>query len=287
MKIHEDCRPCLIRQMESTARVTGLDERSVKEVVREAKKWLEEIWDTKLSPPEISAPLYRMAGALCQSPDPWLPRKIQYTREALKFLPTVMSMVEKAPDPFEAAVRASIAGNVIDFGTGGSADKAIDIDAAVRKYIDQEIFINDIESLRQAGTASGTVLFIGDNAGETVLDRPLLSMLKPGRLVYAARGGPIINDATIQDAFLAGVGLHADVVSTGATIPGTIPGECSEDFQQLFLEAELIISKGQGNFETLSELPREGRIFMLFVIKCHLAARQIGGEVGDMVVMRW
>ena len=287
MKIQEDCRPCLIRQMESTARITGLDEISVQEVVREAEKKLGEIWDTHLSPPEISAPLYRMTGTMCQSSDPWLPRKIQYTREALKLLPTVMSMVENAPDPFEAAVRISIAGNVIDFGTGRSADSGIDIDDAVRKYLDQEIFINDMRPLRQAGAAAGTILFIGDNAGETVLDRPLLSMLKKDRLVYAARGGAIINDATIQDAVLAGIGLHAEVVSTGTTIPGTIPAKCSREFQQLFLEADLIISKGQGNFETLSELPREGRIFMLFVIKCSLAARQIGGEVGDMVVMKW
>jgi hypothetical protein len=196
-------------------------------------------------------------------------------------------MVEAAPDPFEAAVRVSIAGNVIDFGTGKGTESRIDLHGALRKYLEWDIFINEIEPLKEAVKAAGTILFLGDNAGETVLDRPLLSMLKTERLIYAARGGPIINDATVKDAVLAGIGLHAEVMSTGAILPGTVPGRSSPEFQQLYREADLVISKGQGNFETLSELPRNGRTFMLFVIKCSLAARQLGGEEGDMVVMKW
>jgi len=287
MKIQEDCRPCLLRQMEATARTAGSDEKRVHEILRAAREKLGRVWDDERTPPEVSAPLYEMAGTMCGSVDPWLPKKVQYTREALKLLPDLTLMVDGADDPFEAAVRISIAGNVIDFGVGNRSDQSFDLTSVIREYLVKKIYPDDMSSLRQAALHADTILFIGDNAGETVFDRPLLSRLKPERLVYAARGGPIINDATVKDATLAGVGLYAEIMGTGAAIPGVVPEKCSGEFRELFQSADVVIAKGQGNFETLSELPREGRFFFLFVIKCSLSARQIGGEVGDMVVIRW
>ena len=89
------------------------------------------------------------------------------------------------------------------------------------------------------------------------------------------------------DATLAGVHLHAKLVSTGARTPGTILEQCSQQFTELFESADLVIAKGQANFETLTELPRHGRIFMLFTVKCPVAAEYLDGAMGDMVVMRW
>ena len=268
-------------------RIAGGDDETVHKVLLAAEEKLKKIWDLELTPPEISASLYEMAGAMCGSADPWLPKKIQYTREALKLLPELFATVEKADDPFEAAVRISIAGNVIDFGVGNRSEESFDLGSVIGEHLEKKIFPNDLSALRRAASRAGTILFIGDNAGETVFDRVLLSRLKPERLVYAARGGPVINDATVKDAILAGIDLHGEVISTGAAVPGAVPEKCSRDFQDLFREADLIIAKGQGNFETLSELPRSGRIFLLFVIKCSLSSRQIGGEIGDMAVIRW
>ena len=287
MKAHEDCRPCLLRQMEATARIAGADEKTVEEVLRVTREELDRIWDDGITPPELSTPLYQAAGAVCGSPDPWLPKKVQYTREALKLLPDLASIVDGSEDPFEAAVRLSIAGNVIDFGTGTKGDERIDLPRMIREFLVKETRPDDTPALRRASGMAETILFVGDNAGETVFDRPLLSLLEGKRLIFAARGGPIINDATVKDAVLAGVGLHAEIVDTGAVIPGVVPDRCSREFMDVFSRADLVIAKGQGNFETLSELPRSGRIFFLFVIKCPLAARHVGGEVGDMVVIRW
>ncbi|MBN2719588.1 MAG: DUF89 family protein [Proteobacteria bacterium] len=287
MKIQEDCRPCLLCQMEGTVRIAGGDDETLQKVLLAAEEELERIWDLELTPPEISASLYEMAGAMCGSADPWLPKKIQYTREALKLLPELFAAVENAVDPFETAVRISIAGNVIDFGVGNRSEETFDLGSVIGEHLEKKISPNDLSSLRGAASCAGNILFIGDNAGETVFDRVLLSQLKPKRLVYAARGGPVINDATVKDALLAGIGLHGEVVSTGAAIPGAVPEKCSREFQDLFREADLIIAKGQGNFETLSELPQTGRLFFLFVIKCSLSSRQIGGEIGNMAVMKW
>jgi uncharacterized protein with ATP-grasp and redox domains len=272
--------------MESAAQAAGADDRLVQEITKAVESKLSEIWDEDLSPPEVSAPLYHMTGMMCGAHDPYLARKISYTREALKLLPTLESLVRDAVDSFDAAVRVSIAGNVIDFGTGENKD-AFDLPGILEKLLVKDMLCNDIRFMREIVSNARIILFIGDNAGEAVFDRPLLSILQTDKLVYVTRGGPVINDVTFQDAVHAGVEFHADLMSSGAIIPGIVLQECSREFQDLFGMADLVISKGQGNFETLTELPRDGRIFMLFIVKCSVAARQLKGEIGDMVVMRW
>lgn len=273
--------------METTARAAGADEDLVRNVSRMVHGELEKIWDPERSPPEISAPLYYATGRMCGSEDPFLAKKIRYTREALKCLPIMDSMIRDADDPFDLAVRVSIAGNIIDFGTGENRDD-LNVAGILGEFAEKPMRVDDTQVLFQAVSEAGKVLFIGDNAGETVFDRPLLSILRQtGDLYYAVRDVPIINDTTVRDAVLAGVGLHAEIVSSGSRLPGTVLERCSGQFQKLFSETDLIIAKGQGNFETLTELPRDGRIFMLFIIKCTVAARQVSGNVGDMVVMRW
>jgi uncharacterized protein with ATP-grasp and redox domains len=273
--------------MQLAARAAGADENLVQQVGIMARRELACIWDAELSPPEISAPLYHATGKLCDNDDPYLEKKVRHTREALKYLPVIESMVREASDPFDTAVRISIAGNVIDFGTGYDREDPI-MDGIMDGFLERSVRIDDTKALRQVASGAGTVLFIGDNAGETVFDRPFLSILgQTAELFYAVRERPVINDATVKDALLAGIGLHAELVSSGSCIPGTVFRDCSREFNDLYNRADLVIAKGQGNFETLTEFPRDGRLFMLFIIKCPVAARQVGGEVGDMVVMQW
>lgn len=273
--------------MKLTARAAGADEDLTKTVEEISRRHLVEIWDLKLSPPEISAPLYHAAGRICGTSDPFLARKVRYTHEALKFLPVIEPITRDADDPFEMAVRISIAGNIIDFGTGENRD-CLDVAGIVDRFIEKPIRVGDLKALHQTALSARNILFIGDNAGETVFDRPFLSILREmGDIYYATRDVPVINDVTVKDAVLAGIGSYAKIISSGSSLPGTVLGKCSAEFRKIYEDADLIIAKGQGNFETMTELPRDGRLFMLFIIKCNVAARQIGGEVGDMVVMRW
>lgn len=286
MKIHPDCRPCLIKQMETTARAAGADEETVREVARQAALELERVWDSHLSPPAVSAPLYQFTGRLCGAEDPFLAVKVRYTHEALKLLPELERMVGEASDPFDAAVRVSIAGNVIDFGTGEHGE-TIDLDRTLSSFMEKSFYIDDSAALKEEVSGARTVLYIGDNAGETVFDRPLLKMLSGSEVVYAAREGAIINDANVRDATLAGVHLHARLLSSGSEAPGVILEECSASFKDVYERSDVIISKGQGNFETLTENPPDGRTFMLFTVKCPVAADHLGAGVGDMIVMKW
>jgi len=286
MKIHPDCRPCLLKQMETTARAAGADEETLRRVVDSTGLELDRVWDDDLSPPAVSTPLYHLAGRLCGVEDPFLAMKVRYTREALKLLPELEKLVKNSRDPFDTAVRISIAGNIIDFGTGEHGGD-FDMEETLARFLGKPYFQDDVEEMRAMVSEARTILYIGDNAGETVFDRPLLGLLGPDRVVYAAKGMAIINDATVQDAALAGIHLHARLVSTGAGTPGTILEECSPSFRDHFQIADLVIAKGQGNFETLTELTPDGRIFMLFTVKCPVAAQYLDASMGDMVVMKW
>ncbi|MCK5351586.1 DUF89 family protein, partial [bacterium] len=201
-------------------------------------------------------------------------------------LPELENLVHEASDPLDTAVRISIAGNVIDFGTGNHS-REIDLKGTLVKFLKQPLFTDDIPAMRQRVSEARTVLYIGDNAGETAFDRPLLKILAGADVTYAAKEGAIINDATVQDAALAGIHLHATLMSSGASTPGTIPEECSDQFRNIFNSADVIIAKGQGNFETLTELTPDGRIFMLFTVKCPVAEQHLGASMGDMIVKQW
>jgi len=286
MKIHPDCRPCLIKQMETTARAAGASEEKVRDVAGSVLSEMDRLWNDGLSPPAVSAPLYHLTGHMCGEEDPFWPMKVKYTQEALRLLPDVERRVSDASDPFEAAVRISIAGNIIDFGTGIHAG-GIALEETLEEFLVKPFFEDSVAQLRNRASGADTILYIGDNAGETVFDRPLLGQLAGSRVFYAAKGGAIINDATVDDAKLAGVHHQSHVISTGSRVPGTILEKCSEEFGELFNEADLIIAKGQGNFETLTELSPDGRVFMLFTVKCPVAGDYLGASVGDMVVKQW
>lgn len=276
----------MIKQMETTARAAGADDALVLEVERAIGPELDRLWDPATSPPAVSAPLYHLTGDICGEDDPFLAAKVRYTREALKMLPGIRARVHGADDPFAAAVRSAIAGNIIDFGTGAHAG-AFDLENTLDEFLQKPLFVDEMEELRLQASKARKVLYLGDNAGETVFDRPLLERFDGAEVHYAAKEGPIINDATVTDATLAGVHLHAQLVSTGARTPGTILEHCSKEFKDLFESADLVVAKGQANFETLTELPKQGRLFMLFTVKCPVAAEYLDGAMGDMVVMRW
>lgn len=286
MKIHPDCRPCLIKQMEAIARAANASEETVRDVASSVLSELDRLWNDDLSPPAVSAPLYHLTGRICGEEDPYLPMKVKYTREALRLLPEIERRVREASDPFEVAVRISITGNIIDFGTGIHAG-GIALEKTLEEFLVKPFFENSVAQLKNMVSGADTILYIGDNAGETVFDRPLLGQLEGSTVFYAAKGGAIINDATVKDARLAGIHYQSRVISTGSREPGTILEKCSDEFTELFNEAEVIIAKGQGNFETLTELSPDGRVFMLFTVKCPVAADYLGASVGDLVVKQW
>jgi hypothetical protein len=179
-------------------------------------------------------------------------------------------------------VLISLAGNIIDF----APDHQIRLLHTIHKFLDKPPLIDAIPDLKRALEQARTVLIIGDNAGETVFDRLFIeSAPKKPDYFYAVRGGPVINDATIDDALASGINRVSTVLSTGSDAPGVILEDCSSAFRNVFDAADVVVAKGMGNFETLCDVKHK-RIFFILIAKCELLARHIGCSIGDGIVMQ-
>jgi hypothetical protein len=194
-------------------------------------------------------------------------------------VPDMKERVRSASDPLKEALRIAVAGNFIDFGT----TEHVDLKSGLEEILDHDFAIDHYAELRGRLDEADEILMLGDNAGETVFDRILIEELgKPVR--YVVREAPMINDAVREDAEMAGIGEVAEIVSSGCVAPGTIRRFCSEEFWRSLRESRLIISKGQGNFEGLSDEPLP--IFFLLKAKCLAVAREIGVPQGSILLIR-
>ncbi|NLD49908.1 MAG: DUF89 family protein, partial [Clostridiaceae bacterium] len=168
-------------------------------------------------------------------------------------------------------------GNIID----SAIYRDIDIEGCVEKEIEKEFSICDLEHLENKLKHAKSLLIIGDNAGETVFDRVLIEEFLYLDITYAVRSEPIINDATVKDACASGLDSCTRLISTGCNAPGLILDECSEEFLNIFNSADIVISKGQGNYESLSDQYKE--IFFLLKAKCSVVSDKLGVNVNDYI----
>ena len=276
-----ECIPCFARQALEGARFVtddaGIHERLLRDVLRATAEM-----DLAQCPPVLARETHRTLRSMTGVADPYRAVKDRFNRMALDMLPEMAAMAVKAADPFGLAVRLSIAGNVIDLGVNGGITEQ-----EARQCIQgalHEPFEGDIDALRQSVDAAQRILYLADNAGEIVFDRLLIEQLPADRMILAVRGGPILNDATMDDARAVGLCELVEVVGNGSDAPGTVLDDCDEAFRRCFAEADIVIAKGQGNFETLSDEPNN--IFFLFKVKCPVIARHVGLPLGTHVLTR-
>lgn len=277
MKTYLDCIPCFMKQALFAAREATDDERTIKRVLDAVASHIPDIpYDSP--PPDTARHIYGAIRAITGVPDPFRKLKDDSVRIALGHYERMKTAVAESDDPLRTAAGIAIAGNVIDFG----AHQDFDLEEEMNSVLGKPLAIDHYESFRQRVGEAGTILYLGDNAGETVFDRILIETMGK-KTIYAVRDIPIINDATVEDAEKSGIGPPARIVSSGCDAPGTILARCSPEFLELFRTADLIISKGQGNLECLSEA--EGPIFFLLKVKCSVVTRSLGARKGELVLM--
>ena len=274
-----DCIPCFIRQAIDSVRFSTPDSGTREQIVREALLTIAgmEMGD---SPPVIAQHIHRRLRQLSRVDDPYRAVKDRFNRMALDMLPALESRVRGASDPLDAATRLAIAGNVIDLGAKADLQDH-DARAAVAGCMDVPLH-GDLEAFRRTIGKAREILYLADNAGEIVFDRLLIEQLSPGRVTLAVRGAAVINDATVHDARQAGLYELVEVIDNGSDAPGTVLTDCSREFRESFGKADLIIAKGQGNFETLFNA--EAPVFFLFKVKCGVIASHVGLPVGTHVL---
>jgi len=282
MKSYLDCIPCFVRQALEAARFVSDDVAIHEQVLRDVLAAAATM-DLSQSPPMMGHRIQRLTRKLTGNQDPYREVKEHFNQYVLKMFPGLRESVEEADDSLNAAVRLAIAGNVIDFGPFAQVDEAL-LKRSIQEALGASIPEVVIEDLRGVIEQAESILYLADNAGEIVFDRLLIEQMPAQKITVAVKGEPVINDATMADAEAAGLTDLVPVIDNGSDAPGTILELCSEEFRQHFEAADLVISKGQGNYETLSDVEIE--IFFLLKAKCPVIARDIGTDVGALVVQR-
>jgi uncharacterized protein with ATP-grasp and redox domains len=276
MNTYLDCIPCFLKQALFAARAATQDNQKIKQVLDRVARKIPRI-PLDNPPPETARWVYSTVRDITGVADPFKAHKDRSIEKALSLYGELKSIVNRSEDPLRTAVKIAIAGNVIDLG----ANPDFDLEEEMRSLLTEELPEDPYQRFKHRLENARSILFLADNAGESVFDRVLIETMGK-ETVYAVRDIPIINDATVEDAEKSGIGQVARIVSSGYDGPGTILKRCSKEFLSLYAAADLILSKGQGNFESLSA--EDGDIFFLLKVKCPVIARHLGAAIGDPIL---
>jgi len=290
MKTYLDCIPCFFRQIIEAARMAGLSRKKQKKVVDELGCILPKL-SLAMSPPEVARIVNKILHKNIKGRDIYARIKQKSNDVGLRIYDQLKKKVAYSQDRLLAAVEVAIIGNIIDYG----AKNHLDVDKELDKMLEEQektikkenkhIF-NYGEFSYQLQRAK-TILYLADNAGETVFDRVLIEEIKrtdrTKKIIYAVKEKPVINDALIKDAVVCGIDQQANIISSGSDAPGTVLSRCSKEFLAIYKKSDMIISKGQGNFEALSGSKRS--VFFLFIAKCSVIAQNAGCNIGDIILL--
>lgn len=235
----------------------------------------------QLSTTDFSRTLHHLLRSYTSNLDPYKEAKKWSNDLVLSMYPSLRERVLLSQNPFNTALRLSIAGNVLDYAIGDT----FDLDGNIEKVLSTHFAIDDGQALKLAISKAETVLYLGDNAGEIVFDKLFIETIMHPNLYYAVRGAPVINDVTLDDAQYVGIQEVADVISNGYDAPTTDLNHVSPDFLHMFNKADVIISKGQGNLEGLLG-KTDKPVFFLLMVKCDKIAQELGVKRGSFVVKR-
>ncbi len=282
MKVYLDCIPCLLRQALEAARFVTNDEKVQKKILKKVLIELDGInWDT--SPPEITHVVHRIVRKESGVDDPYAVVKRRYNDIALQMYSNLKSIVDQSPTPLMTALRLAIAGNIIDYGVGSN----FDLDRTILDVLEKEFKIYDLSEFMRTLETANNLTYLADNAGEIVFDKILIETILEAhdldKILFVIKDGPIINDATEEDAIYVGIDevQGIEFLKVGVDVSGNGMKYSSKEFGTILAKSDMIIGKGQGNYESLSG---HGKIFFLLMAKCPVIAKDIGVSIGDTIL---
>jgi uncharacterized protein with ATP-grasp and redox domains len=282
MRATPKCIPCYLKQALSAAREVTDEPGIQRRAVNEAAKILPELTMDK-SPAHNSTYVLWRAQEVLGCPDPFAAKKRHYNQLALDMYPQLKAVVEKSSNRLSTAIRVAAAGNVIDLGILDRAE--VDLAGDLTGVVSEGFAVDQCGLLERKLARGARILYLADNAGETVFDKVLIEELakRDVEITVAVKGQPILNDATMEDAVCAGLDEDAHLISNGSPMIGTELETCSPEFLRHFHSADIIVSKGQANFETLNETSAD--IFFILKAKCSEVGRELGVAQGDVVAL--
>lgn len=281
MNMHPDCIPCLLRQALRGAKLVADDQSIHHKVLKEIMEYFLGLPSFLIPPGEITSIIQEKLKESVGHNDPYFEVKQKFNQLGLELYPELKEMVKSSGDPLFIASKLAVAGNVIDFGAGY---EVIELEKTIERVLKEPLAKNDYPEFKEAVAKNKDILYLADNAGEIVFDKILIEeLIKEGkRVTLVVKAAPIINDVTLDDAKFVGLDKIVPVILSPALI-GTPLDKCPQNFRQTFYKSDLIISKGQGNFETLFE--EKAPIFFLFQTKCQVVAKMLGVQFGQALLM--
>lgn len=276
MKSTLECVPCYLRQVLSVAKEATRRRELQFQALQAAAKTIGKL-SLENTPAENSYYVLKAAQKVLMDDNPFSRKKLKYNKIALKMYPRLKRIIKKSHNPLYTGIKIALSGNIIDMGILPS----FDIERTLKEILNSPLGIDDFDKFSQELEENPTILYLGDNIGEIVFDKLLVEELLPKKVFFAVKGGPILNDATLPDARLVKMDEVAQVITTGTDMLGAPLKQCSKKFQDTFQSADLIISKGHANYETLSEV--KGNIYFLLKAKCETVARNLGVRRGGLV----
>ncbi len=279
MKTYLDCMVCFVRQsLEAVRQLTpdeGVHERVMREVLTEAARV-----DLTVPPPVMGQTIHRVIRKAMDVADPYLEAKRRFSDFAMKLEGRLREKLLESVDPVGFGIRLAIAGNIIDFGVKGGVQEE-EVFESINHALEFPIEERLIRQFKAEAGSAGEILYLADNAGEIIFDKLLIEQLPVTKITLAVKERPIINDALMTEAKEAGLTSLVKVISNGTDAPGTVLDQCSKEFIDIFNRADMVISKGQGNYEMLNEVKRP--IWFLLKVKCNVLSKHLNLPIGEVV----
>ena len=276
MEILLDCVPCMLNQALKGARLATSDVASQEAIVQEAIRVLGDYKAYETSP-ELARAIHQIIKCKTGLTDPYEQVKANDLEAAKGVYGSLKDFLKEVDTPIYWALKIAATGNNID----AAIYEHVDINACIKTELRKEFSINDVEIFQKQLVKAKKILIIGDNTGETIFDKVLMESMPHIDFIYAVRDEAIINDVTMKDALMSGLDQVATLISSGCNAPGLILKECTPEFLEVYHEADIVISKGQGNYEALSE---EKNLFFLLKAKCPMIARRLNVHLHDYVL---
>lgn len=276
MRTYLECVPCIINHGLSTADKLKASEDKKKEMLRDIMLYLSTCTYEE-SPPFLVKEVYKILNASLETEDPYAQIKSYFNRELMKFSNEFQNIVDSSDDSYRKALKLAVVGNIIDFGIIHNVSKEL-VFKEINEMENKNFDIDDSIELYNQLKNSRKLLYLGDNCGEIVFDSIFIKFLKKEfpklQISFGVRGKAVMNDITLVDAYEVGLDKEVELISNGSGAPGTILDDVSEEFKNIFFDADVIIAKGQGNYESLNDVDRDD-VYFMFMAKCSLVAREM------------
>lgn len=284
MKLQDKCLPCVVNQVIKVANMTGMASKEA--LLKESFAYLSKM-PFDITTPEIIGELFELIKKYSNHPDPYKDIRKHYNSLLMELLEEFELNIERSKDPFQMAIRYAIVGNIIDLNP--IHNTYLDDVTSYFHNIDQfQLAIDDSKKLIDEISSANTLLYLGDNCGEICLDKILLKKIKELnstiKLYFGVRGKAVVNDSIAEDAYSVGIDSYATIIDNGDGSLGTVLHRTSKEFQEIYHKADLVIAKGQSNYECLSE--ENKNIYFLLMSKCEVIAKDIGVEEKKMICLK-